>query len=150
MTRKGAISGKSCPAQQAEDGHKKHDFPDPASPDIGPERESRATEGGQQLAAACREIYGNMRCRAQQERPPGTMQTFRPHQAIDDGGSHQQHHPGMGQAAMAKGLCQKTGEKFEPAAKHGALGIKIGQKAAQQTCTDGKRFRRQHMPAHGA
>lgn len=150
MTRKRAISGKSCPAQKAEDGHKKHDFPDPASPDIGPERESRAAERSQQLAAACWEVHGNMCCSPKKERAPGAMQAFRPPQAIDDGCSHQQHHTGMGQTPMAKGFCQKTGKDFQPTAKHGALGIKVWQEATQQARAEGKRFGRQHMPAHGA
>lgn len=150
MTWNTAISGKSCPTQKAENGHKKHDFPNPASPNIGPERESGAAERCEELAPPCRKISRDMRPCPQQKRAPRATQALRPHQAIQNGRGHEQHQAGMRQAAMAKSFCQKAREDFQPTAEHGAFGINIGQKAAQQPRTDRERFRRQHMPAHRA
>lgn len=150
MTRNRAISGKSCPTQKAENGHKKHDFSDAASPNIRPERESRAAERREELAPPCRKISRDMRPCPQQQRTPGATQALRPHHTIQNGRSHEQHQAGMRQAAMAKSFSQKTGKEFQPATEHGAFGINVGQKAAQQSRTDGERFRRQHVPAHRA
>ncbi len=150
MTRNRAISGKTCPTQKAENGHKKHDFSDAASPNIRPERESRAAERREELAPPCRKISRDMRPCPKQKRTPRATQALRPHQTIQNGRSHEQHQAGMRQAAMTTGFRQKTGEDFQPAAEHGTFSIDIGQKAAQQTRTDGKGFGRQHMPAHRA
>ena len=95
MSRNGAITEKSCPTQKAEDGHKKHDFPDAASPDIRPERKSRTAKGGEDLAPSCRKIGGNMRRSSQQQGTPRSAETFRAHQAIHDSRSHEQHQARM-------------------------------------------------------
>lgn len=150
MTRNRAITGKSCPTQKAENGHKKHDFSDPASPDIRPERESRTAERREELTPACRKVSRDMRPCSQQKRAPGSTQAFGPHQPIQHGRGQKQHYAGMCKATMTKGLCQKMGEEFQPAAEHGAFGIDVWQKTAQQPRADGERFRRQDVPAHRA
>lgn len=150
MTWNRAISGKSCPTQKAENGHKKHDFSDPASPDIRPERESRAAERCEELAPPCREISRDMRPCPQQQRTPGATQALGSHQTVQRDRGQKQHHPGMCEATMTKGLCQKTGKEFQPAAEHGAFGIDVWQKTTQQSRADGERFRRQDVPAHRA
>ena len=149
MTRNRAITGKSCPAQKAEDGHKKHDFPDAASPDIRPERKSRTAEGGKNLAPSCRKVGSDMRRSPEQQGTPWSAKTLRAHQAVQDGRSHEQHQARMRQTTMAEGFRQKAGKDLYPTPEHGALGINVRQKTTQQTCTDRERFRRKHMPAHG-
>ena len=149
MSRNGAITEKSCPTQKAEDGHKKHDFPDAASPDIRPERKSRTAKGGEDLAPSCRKVGSNMRRGSQQQSTPWSAKTLRAQKAVQNGRGHEQHQARMRQTTMTKGFCQKAGKDLHPTPEHGALGIDIGQKTAQQTCTDREWFRRKHMPAHG-
>ena len=149
MSRNGAITEKSCPTQKAEDGHKKHDFPDAASPDIRPERKSRTAKGGEDLAPSCRKVGSNMRRGSQQQSTPWSAKTLRAQQTVQNGRSHEQHQARMRQTTMAEGFRQKAGKDLYPAPEHGALGINVRQKTTQQPRADGKWLRGKHMPAHG-